>query len=56
MTDFRPRDCYRGDGTQKIAFGTRKEAKKIARERGHDTHAYRCSYCGHYHLGHRRDQ
>jgi hypothetical protein len=48
----REREC-----TSKATFGSRREAKHLARDGKHAdgrVSAYRCSFCGLWHLGHRR--
>jgi hypothetical protein len=46
-------ECYR-----KTRFRSRSRARRRARqirgEGGPDLHAYRCRYCPHVHLGHKR--
>jgi len=53
MTDpdyeFKPRDCYRSDGMPKRPL-TRRQAKKQAKLKGSGLKAYRCGYCGAWHL------
>lgn len=48
---FRPRDHYRADGTPKVAFTTKKEAKRVARRMNGAPHPYRCHHCGQWHIG-----
>jgi len=47
--EFKPRDCYRSDGMPKRPF-TRRQAKKQAKLKGSGLKAYRCGYCGAWHL------
>jgi len=49
----RPRSCHRLDGTAKIAFDTRSNARRRCAK--HE-HIYRCKFCGAWHLAttHRR--
>jgi hypothetical protein len=43
----RARSCHRLDGTAKIAFETRSDARKSCRK--HE-HVYGCKFCGAWHL------
>ena len=43
----RPRSCHRLDGTAKIAFVTRADARRSCAK--HE-HVYRCKFCGAWHL------
>ncbi len=43
----RPRSCHRLDGTQKIAFVSRSDARRRCAK--HET-TYRCKFCGSWHL------
>jgi len=43
----RPRSCHRLDGTQKIAFVSRSDARRRCAK--HET-TYRCKCCGLWHL------
>ncbi len=43
----RPRSCHRLDGTAKIAFDSRSDARRRCAK--HE-HTYRCKFCGAWHL------
>ena len=43
----RPRSCHRLDGTAKIAFDSRSDARRRCAK--HE-HIYRCKFCGAWHL------
>lgn len=48
---FKPRDHFKADGTAKT-YRTRAGAKEYAQEMGSGFHAYQCSVCQHWHIGH----
>lgn len=50
------RQCLRRDGTPKVVYLTKQEAKKKLREVPGDTSTgwnswYKCGSCGYYHIG-----
>jgi hypothetical protein len=47
----RVRSCHRLDGTAKVAFRSRSDARKSSRKH-HDV--YRCGFCGSWHLATKR--
>lgn len=54
--DTLPRSCARADGTPKVEYVTRDEARRAARLTRRDLQAYRCPYGEHYHVGTSRDE
>jgi hypothetical protein len=51
-----PRQHYRIDEREKVAYGSLSEAKAACAamwDKNEDMYPYKCSYCGQYHIGHK---